>query len=136
MNKSVTDTIVGSPLYMAPEIVLGKLYDETCDYWSIGMVLVECLVFNLGVDFSLYPAQSMRTIIELFWFIKNQLTQHYIDLQINLLENLWKQSLITSNESKNPKLFENSKFVKKSTNIETTKQFEKTNIIFVIRNLL
>lgn len=33
----------GSPLYMAPEILLGSSYDARVDLWSIGIILYECL---------------------------------------------------------------------------------------------
>ena len=30
---------MGSPYYMAPEIIVDALYDPKCDIWSIGCVL-------------------------------------------------------------------------------------------------
>ena len=33
----------GSPLYMAPEMVLDHKYDASVDLWSIGVILFECL---------------------------------------------------------------------------------------------
>ncbi|KAB7507992.1 Serine/threonine-protein kinase ULK3 [Armadillidium nasatum] len=33
----------GSPLYMAPEIVLKRQYDARADIWSVGIILYECL---------------------------------------------------------------------------------------------
>lgn len=36
-------SIKGSPLYMAPEILLKHCYDATADLWSIGVILYECL---------------------------------------------------------------------------------------------
>ncbi|GAB6019905.1 Serine/threonine-protein kinase ulk3 [Chamberlinius hualienensis] len=33
----------GSPLYMAPEILLNQKYDARADLWSVGVILYECL---------------------------------------------------------------------------------------------
>jgi cGMP-dependent protein kinase len=43
-SKIVTDftnTIIGTPHYIAPEILLGKGYTISCDYWSIGICMHE-----------------------------------------------------------------------------------------------
>jgi len=36
-----TFTIIGTPHYMAPEILIGKGYNHFCDLWSIGICLYE-----------------------------------------------------------------------------------------------
>ena len=36
-------TLCGSPLYMAPEVLLGHRYDSLADLWSVGTVLYQCL---------------------------------------------------------------------------------------------
>lgn len=36
--KTGVKDIVGSPLYMAPEIIGKKTYDSSCDVWSIGII--------------------------------------------------------------------------------------------------
>ena len=40
-KNNKTKTFVGTPHWMAPEIVQGKEYDERCDLWSIGIVGIE-----------------------------------------------------------------------------------------------
>jgi len=35
--------MVGTPLYMAPEIIEGGFYDERCDNWSLGAILYYIL---------------------------------------------------------------------------------------------
>ncbi|BFZ53244.1 Serine/threonine-protein kinase [Savitreella phatthalungensis] len=41
---SLAETLCGSPLYMAPEILRYEKYDATADLWSTGTVLYEMLV--------------------------------------------------------------------------------------------
>lgn len=38
-----SNVIKGSPLYMAPEILLQHCYNPLADLWSIGVILYECL---------------------------------------------------------------------------------------------
>lgn len=41
---SMAETLCGSPLYMAPEILRYEKYDATADLWSVGTVLYEMIV--------------------------------------------------------------------------------------------
>ncbi|KAK6589661.1 cyclic nucleotide (cGMP)-dependent kinase with 3 cNMP binding domains and a Ser Thr kinase domain [Cryptosporidium xiaoi] len=45
-------TLVGTPHYMAPEVILGKGYNLSCDSWAIGVCLYEFLCGKLpfGID--------------------------------------------------------------------------------------
>lgn len=42
-QNEVLETVCGSPLYMAPEILHFQHYDEKIDMWSIGIILFELL---------------------------------------------------------------------------------------------
>ena len=40
-TESMSQTICGSPLYMAPEILTYKKYTDTADLWSVGVIMYE-----------------------------------------------------------------------------------------------
>ncbi|KAG8528696.1 uncharacterized protein KY384_006383 [Bacidia gigantensis] len=56
-------SIVGSPDYMAPEVLRGEKYDFTVDYWSLGCMLYEALAG--------YPPFAGSTIDETWTNLKN-----------------------------------------------------------------
>lgn len=57
-TQSLHETICGSPLYMAPEIMNNNMYNNQTDLWSIGMILYEML-------FGVHPYNDCHTIPEL-----------------------------------------------------------------------
>ncbi|KAL4805876.1 kinase-like domain-containing protein [Aspergillus unguis] len=56
-------SIVGSPDYMAPEVLKGDQYDFTVDYWSLGCMLFEALAG--------YPPFAGSTVDETWQNLKN-----------------------------------------------------------------
>ena len=55
-----TSTIIGTPHYIAPEILQGKGYSLSCDFWSIGVCMYEIFYGN-------YPfGQHAHEVIEIY----------------------------------------------------------------------
>lgn len=42
-KRKLARSIVGTSQYMAPEVIRGEQYDGRCDWWSVGIILYECL---------------------------------------------------------------------------------------------
>lgn len=51
-QASRTNTIISTPHYMAPEIIIGKGYNHLVDLWSLGVCLFEfmCGYLPFGDD--------------------------------------------------------------------------------------
>ena len=62
-NDILIQTICGSPLYMAPEIMKNKKYDYKSDLWSIGIIFYEMLIGK--------PPFQAKNIYELIRKIEN-----------------------------------------------------------------
>ena len=39
IDKNYTNTIIGTPFFMAPEVLNGSSYNYSCDYFSVGVIL-------------------------------------------------------------------------------------------------
>ena len=63
-NHILHNTVCGSPLYMAPEIIGHDQYNKQTDLWSIGMILFEML-------YGFHPYNYCRSKLELQHAIKN-----------------------------------------------------------------
>ncbi|KAL4497423.1 hypothetical protein ABPG73_020520 [Tetrahymena malaccensis] len=57
-SQDMTSTMVGSPIYMAPEVLKGMPYNTKADVWSMGVVFFECLF-----GYCPYEDQSIAKLI-------------------------------------------------------------------------
>jgi serine/threonine protein kinase len=56
----MTKSIVGSPIYMAPELLAGKYYNNKADIWSLGVLLYEMIFGKCP-----YEENSMLQLLKL-----------------------------------------------------------------------
>jgi len=67
-DKDFTSTIVGTPHYMAPEIILGKGYSFSSDYWSAGICMYE-------IFYNQYPfGNDSKDVMDIY----NQILKKYL----------------------------------------------------------
>ena len=58
-----TNTVIGTPYYLSPEICKNKPYNEKSDIWALGCVLYELCTFNHPFE-STNQASLIKKILE------------------------------------------------------------------------
>ena len=53
-------TTVGTPYYLAPEIINNKPYDSKCDIWALGVLLYELMTFKMPFNAVSLPLLSIK----------------------------------------------------------------------------
>merc|ERR1719233_1983366 len=61
-NRKLMFSTVGTPDYIAPEVFSQKGYEESVDWWSLGVILYECLV-GYPPFYADEPLQTCRKIV-------------------------------------------------------------------------
>lgn len=87
-NAHYADSIVGSPDYMAPEVLRGKTYGYSVDYWSLGCMLYEQLAgfppFSGGK-----PEETWANLKNWQKVLQRPVYTRTEDLQFNLSDDAW-----------------------------------------------
>ena len=85
-EDSLMNTICGSPLYMAPELILNKEYNSKADLWSYGIIMYQLLFGNHPISATTFPQlyQNLKSKSIDFHMNKN-FTPNCFDLLTKLL---------------------------------------------------
>ena len=61
-----TSTVIGTPYYIAPEVLQGKGYSLSCDFWSVGVCMYE-------IFYGIYPfGNYANEIVDIYKEILNK----------------------------------------------------------------
>ncbi|KAM4827265.1 serine/threonine-protein kinase ULK1 isoform 2-T2 [Thomomys bottae] len=61
-SNMMAATLCGSPMYMAPEVIMSQHYDGKADLWSIGTIIYQCLTGK--APFQASSPQDLRLFYE------------------------------------------------------------------------
>ncbi|XP_026200130.1 serine/threonine-protein kinase ULK1a isoform X2 [Anabas testudineus] len=61
-TNTMAATLCGSPMYMAPEVIMSQKYDAKADLWSIGTIVYQCLTGK--APFHASTPQELRLFYE------------------------------------------------------------------------
>ncbi|XP_069476172.1 serine/threonine-protein kinase ULK1 isoform X2 [Ambystoma mexicanum] len=61
-SNMMAATLCGSPMYMAPEVIMSQHYDAKADLWSIGTIIYQCLTGK--APFQASTPQDLRLFYE------------------------------------------------------------------------
>lgn len=82
-HNPTTQTSVGTPIYMSPQIIIGDPYTIKCDVWSLGVVFYKLL-------YNLYPWEKTDNIVVLINRMKEP-----IDFPPHIQVSPWLKQLMT-----------------------------------------
>ncbi|CAL8343217.1 unnamed protein product [Lota lota] len=115
-TNTMAATLCGSPMYMAPEVIMSQNYDAKADLWSIGTVVYQCLTGK--APFYASTPQELRLFYEsngnLLPSIPRETSGHLRHLLLGLLQRNHKDRM-TFEEFFNHPFLESSPSPKKSS---------------------
>ncbi|XP_026572051.1 serine/threonine-protein kinase ULK1 isoform X1 [Pseudonaja textilis] len=94
-NNMMAATLCGSPMYMAPEVIMSQHYDAKADLWSIGTIIYQCLTGK--APFQASSPQDLRLFYEknrmLVPNIPRETSVHLRQLLLGLLQRNYKDRM-------------------------------------------
>uniref|UniRef100_A0A8B9JWV9 non-specific serine/threonine protein kinase n=1 Tax=Astyanax mexicanus TaxID=7994 RepID=A0A8B9JWV9_ASTMX len=87
-GNTMAATLCGSPMYMAPEVIMSQNYDAKADLWSVGTIIFQCLTGK--APFQASSPQELRQFYErnrnLSPNIPRETSSHLRHLLLSLLQ--------------------------------------------------
>ncbi|XP_067251210.1 serine/threonine-protein kinase ULK1a [Chanodichthys erythropterus] len=87
-GNTMAATLCGSPMYMAPEVIMSQNYDAKADLWSVGTIIYQCLTGK--APFQANTPQELRQFYErnrsLSPSIPRETSSHLRHLLLGLLQ--------------------------------------------------
>ncbi|VDI18612.1 uncharacterized protein LOC143047171 isoform X2 [Mytilus galloprovincialis] len=68
-HRCLAHSLVGTPNYIAPEVLLRSGYSESCDWWSVGVILYEMIV-GQPPFYAPTPAETQYKVIHWYETLK------------------------------------------------------------------
>ncbi|XP_060927321.1 serine/threonine-protein kinase ULK1a isoform X1 [Limanda limanda] len=94
-TNTMAATLCGSPMYMAPEVIMSQNYDAKADLWSIGTIVYQCLTGK--APFHASTPQELRLFYEtnrnLLPSIPKETSRHLRHLLLGLLKRNHKERI-------------------------------------------
>jgi len=127
-SNNMLDTLCGSPIYMAPEILQHKKYDGKVDLWSLGVILYEMVTNELP-----FKATNHIELLKVIETRKFKIENHIVISKdcYSLLESLLvvnPKNRISFENFFNHSFFDNYIFEEKE-NVEEEEEIKKSTFI-------
>lgn len=84
-------TVIGTRLYMAPEIFQGGGYDERIDLWSLGVTIYKLVAGRTPFE-SLYQSDMINKIIKVDFTFKDKVWQKFSNSLRRFVDRLLKKA--------------------------------------------